>query len=119
MRLAYDSYGAAVVREPGDPRLRTESAAVTALVRLLRKETGRRWVRFDPSGEGLTGCRLGAADRKAGRAYWHERYQIEAAHLAYNAGEVRFMLAEAWPRPAKRMRPEDKRGGRPRKAKRI
>lgn len=75
--------GATLHREPGDKAISHESTVGYHLKRLLN-EQGHKFVRMNPSRHGLTGCKLGLIDHKAGIILWHERYAVEAAHQAFN-----------------------------------
>lgn len=90
MRVTLTAAGCTLEREKGDPALSHESTTGYYMRRLLNAQ-GYRFVRMNPSRYGLTSCTLGLWDRKAGIILWHERYQIEAAHKAYNAGRVTFL----------------------------
>lgn len=94
MKIIIDPTGVTLARETGDKALSHESTVTHHIRRLLRKETGRAFVRFYPCKEGLTACGQGVIERKSGLLYWHERYQIEAAHKAFNAGSVYFQKFE-------------------------
>lgn len=94
MKITLTPYGVTLRREPGDKALSHESTVTHHIRRLLRVQTGANYVRFYPCKEGLTSCREGVIDRKSGVCYWHGNYAIEAAHKAFNAGEVTFNREE-------------------------
>ena len=76
-------------REPGDSRIAHESTTAYRL-KLLLNAQGHHFTRMNPSRYGLTDCRVGLWDRKAGVMLWHERYQVEDAARAFNEGKVTF-----------------------------
>jgi len=82
--------GCTLTREPGDPALSHESTPAYHMKRLLNAQ-GYHFVRMNPSRHGLTACEVGIWDRQAGIILWHERYQVEAAHVAFNRGAVTFL----------------------------
>lgn len=91
MRIERTPSGLALIREPGDPPARRESAVTTMILRRLNQADGPiggGWTRFNPSRVGLTDCRQGVRNRRTGVVYWHERYQAENAAEAYRAGGV-------------------------------
>lgn len=92
-KLKLMNHGLELVREPGDPALSHESVVTHHIRRLLRLHDSGPWVRMYPDREGLTSCRQGVTRRDTGVCYWHERYQIEAAHRAFNAGCVYYSRA--------------------------
>jgi len=96
MKINHVKNGIELVREPKDKALSAESNVTHHLRRLLNDVGERKWVRFYPDKVGLTSCRQGlwTADKKGDViAYWHERYQIEAAHKAFNSGSVFYLMA--------------------------
>lgn len=93
MRIEMTLCGVTVFREKGDKALGHEHEVTHHLRRLLRAATGRPFVRFWPDREGMTACRQGVCDRKGEVYYWHAMYAVEAAHKAFNAGEVYFAKA--------------------------
>ena len=95
MKIIESANGIELVREPGDKRIAKESTVVFHLRRILMQRDRKAWRRINPSRIGLTGCRLGVAEgaRWNGRLFWHERYQIEDAARAFNAGSVYFQAA--------------------------
>jgi len=98
MKIKQDERGVELIREVGDKALSHESTATHHLRRQLNEAGIRRWARFYPHRHGLTACRQGVrtTDRTGDDVvYWHERYQIEAAHKAFNAGSVFFLRANA------------------------
>jgi hypothetical protein len=90
MRYTLTPNACTLHREPGDRALSHESTTAYHLKRLLNAD-GYRFTRMNPSQHGLTSCRVGLWDKRAGIILWHERYAIEAAHKAFNAGKVSFM----------------------------
>jgi len=97
MKIKQGTNGIELIREPGDKALSKESTVTHHLRRLLNEAGLRRWVRFYPHQYGLTACTQGlrTAAAKGGNEiiYWHERYQIEAAHKAFNSGSVFYLMA--------------------------
>lgn len=90
MKVELNKSGCTLYREPGDKALSHDSTAGLHMRRLLNAQ-GHKFTRMNPSKYGLTGCTLGLWDRKAGIILWHERYTVEAARQAFNAGQVWFM----------------------------
>lgn len=93
MRIVVYKTGVSLLREDGDKALSHESTVTHHIRRLLREREDvvvpkGRWVRFDPSKVGLTSCKQGVINNKTGVCYWHERYQLEDAHKAFNSGAV-------------------------------
>jgi hypothetical protein len=86
--------GCTLTREDGDKLISHESTVGYKMERTLNAQ-GYNFVRLNPSKHGLTSCRLGLIDHKAGIALWHERYQIENAATEFNHGRVFFMRTEA------------------------
>jgi len=95
VKIATDATGVTLIREKGDKALSHESTVTYHLRRLLNQrdrhptQDGRAgtWRRFDPSRVGLTSCRQGLWNGRKGAGqivYWHERYAIEDAHVAFN-----------------------------------
>ena len=84
MKIHVSNAGVSLIREPGDKALSHESTVTHHIRRLLRESGETRFVRFNPSESGLTDCRQGVGDWKADVLYWHDRYQVEAAHKAFN-----------------------------------
>jgi len=97
MKIKQGTNGIELIREPGDKALSKESTVTHHLRRLLNEAGLRRWVRFYPhKSEGcLTDCHqaVRTADKGGEIIYWHERYQIEAAHKAFNSGKVFYLMA--------------------------
>lgn len=95
MKIKQSENGIELIREPGDKTLSKESSVTHHLRRLLNEVGERRWVRFYPHQYGLTACTQGlrTADKGGEIIYWHERYQIEAAHKAFNSGSVFYLKA--------------------------
>jgi hypothetical protein len=60
--------------------------------RLLNNNTEGDWVRCWPHKIGLTGCEQGVRNKKTNVIYWHDRYALEAAHKAFNAGHVFYSI---------------------------
>lgn len=98
MKATLTESSCTLTREPGDAALSHESTTAYHIKRLLNAQ-GYRFTRMNPSRHGLTDCRVGLWDKRRGIILWHERYQIEAAHKAFNAGGVRFMLTVAEGKP--------------------
>ena len=92
MKVELTQAGCTLIREPGDKRISHESTVGYHMKRLLNAQ-GHRFVRIYPDQHGLTSCRLGLADRKAGLWLWHERYAIENAATEFNRGKVFLMRA--------------------------
>ena len=90
MRVELTATACTLHREPGDSALSAESNTAFHMRRLLNAQ-GYHFTRFNPSRYGLTDCRVGIWDKRAKITLWHERYQIEAAHKAFNGGAVRFL----------------------------
>lgn len=77
---------------PEDCMVNSEKQALSMVVRLLNfRKPSRPWRKFDPSKHGLTDSKIGVRNVKTGEVYWHERYQIESADEAFNAGKL-FLL---------------------------
>ena len=96
MRITRKETGIELIREPGDKAFSQESNVTYHIRRLLNIEDagGTVWARCWPHKMGLTDCHQGVRQRKQkGIIYWHERYAIEAAHKAFNAGSVWFSKA--------------------------
>jgi len=94
MRIEAGKTGCTLYREPGDKRIAHESTVTHHMRRLLNERDGGGWTRFYPDREGLTSCRQGVRNRKAGIAYWHERYAVEDAAKEFNtAGQVFYRAA--------------------------
>ncbi len=85
---------AALKREDGDRRISHESTTAYHL-KLLLNAQGHHFVRMNPSRYGLTSCKVGLIDHAAGIVLWHERYAVEDAAQAFNAGEVTFQRVDA------------------------
>ena len=83
MKIELTQAGCTLIREPGDVRISHESTVGYKMKQLLN-EQGHKFVRMSPSKHGLTGCRLGLRDHKAGICLWHERYAIENAASEFN-----------------------------------
>ena len=90
MKVELTGFGCTLTREPGDKRISHESTVGYHMKRLLNAAGGHKFVRMDPRKNGLTDCRVGLWDKANGIMLWHERYQIEDAAKAFNAGEVFF-----------------------------
>ena len=88
MRIVTNETGIVLFREHGDKALSHESSVTHHMRRLLNARDGGGWVRFWPDREGMTDCRQGVCNRRKRVYYWHERYAVEAAHKAFNAGAV-------------------------------
>lgn len=94
MNLVIGLNGVRIGRDSSDKAISKESTVTHNLRKLLNASGGPGcWVRFYPDRHGLTSCRQGVRNTKTGVIYWHERYQIEAAHKAFNAGEVYYLRA--------------------------
>lgn len=91
MNFVFMTGGLRIGRDVGDTDLRSESALVHRALPALNAKDSGRWRRLDPSKHGLTDCKIGLEDIWTGDVYWHERYQIENAAEAFNAGQV-FLL---------------------------
>jgi hypothetical protein len=89
MKIELTLTNCTLIREPGDIALSHESTTGYYMRRLLNARGGH-FSRMNPSRHGLTSCTVGLQDKRCGIVLWHERYQIEAAHRAYNAGSVSF-----------------------------
>lgn len=86
--------GATLHKEDGDKRISHEST-VGYRLKLLLNSQEFRFVRYNPSKENMTSCKLGLIDRKAGIVLWHERYAIEDAAQEFNkAGKVFLMRTD-------------------------
>lgn len=96
MRIRMSEDGVERLREPGDKALSRETEATHHLRRLLNAMGIRRWVRFWPDRCGMTACRQGVRTSDGNGnpvAFWHARYQVEAAHKAFNSGSVFYSRA--------------------------
>lgn len=87
MRAILTPTTAILYREPEDPPLYKETLPFYRLKLLLNKQ-GYHFTRYNPSRFHLTSCQLGLRDPKIGILLWHERYQIELAHEAFNSGKL-------------------------------
>ena len=83
MRIEVTNLGCTLYREQGDKAISHASTVTHHMRRLLRAQ-GYPVVRFYPDTEGLTGCRQGVINRRAGVCFWHERYAIENAAHEFN-----------------------------------
>jgi hypothetical protein len=79
--------GATLTREAGDAKLRKESSVAFHLKKLLSAQ-GWHFVNYRGIRHEMTGCKLGLIDHKAKVILWHERYAVEDAAKAFNAGNV-------------------------------
>lgn len=96
MRIKIGNEGIHLIREAGDAALSHESAVTHHMRRLLNAMGIRKWKRIYPDRLGLTGCKQGVCTAdKSGYAvvFWHERYAVEEAHKAFNAGRVCYARA--------------------------
>lgn len=80
---------ATLTREPGDSRISKEST-VGYKLKLVLNAQSHHFVQYRGIKHELTACKLGLIDHKAKIILWHERYQIELAHIEFNAGHVTF-----------------------------
>lgn len=82
MKIKLSNAACTLYREPGDKRLNSENAVTHAMKTLLRAQG------FDAARVrgpvGLTSCKQVLQVRDARFTLWHERYQIENAHTAFN-----------------------------------
>ena len=79
-------------RDATDKKVYKESTVTGMLLNALNNTAGIGvWHRFYPDRHGLTACKQGVRNSRTGEIYWHERYQIESAHEAFNAGNVYYM----------------------------
>ena len=85
--------GCTLTREAGDKRIPKESTVVFNMRNALNAQ-GYKFVRINPQNYGLTDCRLGLRDKKAGIILWHERYAIEDAAAEFNVGSVFFQRVD-------------------------
>lgn len=94
MRVELTTSGCTLYREPGDKRISHEST-VTYHMKLKLNEQGHNFARMYPDREGLTSCRQGLKDKKAGIILWHERYAIEDAAQEFNQYKsIRYMRTD-------------------------
>lgn len=94
MRIELGKSYCKLIREDGDKAISHESTVGYHMKRLLNAQ-GHRFVRMNPNKGGLTGCTLGLIEHKTDVGLWHERYAVEAAHVAFNRnGEVTFQRVE-------------------------
>jgi len=82
--------GATLYREDGDSSISHESTVGYKLKQLLNAQ-GFNFVRYNPSKENMTSCKLGLIDRKAGIVLWHERYAVEDAAKEFNSAKRVFL----------------------------
>ena len=94
MHIETSVNGITLHRDAGDKALSHEHDVTHHLRRLLNERDGGGWTRFWPDCHGLTSCRQGVRNIKTELWYWHERYQIEAAHKAFNEGSVFYLDAD-------------------------
>lgn len=87
MKATIGPGGATLHRQEGDPRLYKESTCAFHLRNLLNSQ-GYHFKRYNPSRENMTDCKIGLIDRKARIILWHEAYQVELAHEAFNNGAL-------------------------------
>ena len=89
MNMLFTNSGVRIGRDNGDKAISKESTVTHHLRRMLNASDGlSRWVRCYPDKMGLTSCRQGVRNTVTGEVYWHANYQIEAAHKAFNGGDV-------------------------------
>lgn len=91
MKIEISENGVKLIREKGDKALSHESTVTHHIRRLLNEMGKRKWVRFYPCTQGLTGSTQGVktADKKGEEImYWDANYMIELAHKRYNDGSV-------------------------------
>lgn len=93
MQLTLTPTNCTLIRDKHDKRISHESTTAYHIKEILNSQ-GYHLVRFNPSKHGLTACTVGLIDRKAHFILWHERYAIEDAAKAFNAGKVTFERAE-------------------------
>jgi hypothetical protein len=94
MNILFTFDGVRLGRDNGDKPIRKESTVTHHLRRILNERDGLGvWQRFYPNRHGLTACLQGIRNTRTGEVYWHERYQIEDAHKAFNAGQVFYLKA--------------------------
>jgi hypothetical protein len=92
MNFLWTHTGLSIGRDHADAKIRKGSTVIYRALKALNCGMVRGdWVRFYPHRHGLTDCRLGIRNRLTGEVYWHERYQIEDAAEAWNAGNL-FLL---------------------------
>ncbi len=94
MNFAFMAGGLRIGRDASDKPIRKETTVIFRA--LLALNGGMRyglgdWARYYPHRHGLTDSRIGVRNKRTGEVYWHERYQIEDAAQAFNAGEL-FLL---------------------------
>lgn len=94
MKIIVGTNGIDLVRECCDRAISHETTVTHHLRKLLNQRDGGGWVRCRPEKMGLTDCRQGVMNRKSGTVYWHERYQIEDAHKAFNGGQVFYLKTQ-------------------------
>lgn len=89
MNFAFTDTHLRIGRDATDKRVPKESTVVFRILEALNSgETKRIWVRFFPYRHGLTCSKIGIRNTKTGEVYWHGNYAIEAAHKAFNDGEL-------------------------------
>ena len=94
MKMGTGPLVAQLIREEGDKAISKESTVTHHFRRLLNERDGAGvWVRCYPNKIGLTDSRQGVRNTRSGTIYWHERYQVEAAHKAFNSGAVFYAVA--------------------------
>jgi hypothetical protein len=89
MKVDMQNSYCSLVRESRDKRVCHESTVVARMRDTLNAQ-GYHFRRMYPDRHGLTSCKLGLWDKKAGIVLWHERYQIENAATELNRGKVTF-----------------------------
>lgn len=94
MIIKKSNAGIELIREKGDKALSAESNVTHHMRRLLNAEGNGQWVRCYPDKIGLTSCKQGLRNKKTSVIYWHDRYALEAAHKAFNAGIVFYLICE-------------------------
>ena len=91
MNFVFTPGGVLVGRDRGDRALGHERELTAAIIRAFNRTDGEGcWRRFRPDRHGLSDCREGLINTRTGAVYWHGNYSIEAAHKAWNAGQVFF-----------------------------
>jgi hypothetical protein len=88
--IVFTESGVSIGRDAKDKPCRTETEVIFRVCKNVPNAH-----RFNPSRYGLTDSRIGFyIGFRIGTAkeiYWHERYQIESAHEAWNKGSL-FLL---------------------------
>jgi hypothetical protein len=94
MNILFLENGLRIGKDANDKKIYKGSTVIFHALKALNNGQNRRdWTRFYPHRHGLTDSRIGVCNKRKKLYYWHERYQIESAHEAYNEGELYLLKA--------------------------